>query len=181
LCLQLGVSPDDGEAVAQLVAVHTVHLVAPGELLIDGVDRAALLGAPEVSDATSKASVFPSVRQFLLSAQRNAFPGRPLIAEGRDMGTVVFPAAPLKFFIEASVAVRAARRLAQLTAERGIAYDPAVIEQEIVARDRRDSERTVSPTRAAPDAVVIDNSDRPLDATVALMRGEVVRRGLADR
>jgi cytidylate kinase len=176
--LQHGVSPDDGVGLAKLLERHTVELVSPGELRVDGIDRAPLLSAPEVSDATSKASVFPVVRAFLLAAQRNAFPGQPLIAEGRDMGTVVFPDAPLKFFIEASVAVRAARRLKQLFAERGVAYDPAVIEHEIVSRDRRDSERALSPTRAAPDAVVIDNSNRPLDATVMLMRGEVDRRGL---
>lgn len=181
LCLEHGVSPDDPGALAHLLGRHSVELVSPGELLVDGVDRASVLGTPEVSEATSRASVFPVVRAFLLEAQRRAFPQRPLIAEGRDMGTVVFPEAALKFFVEASSEVRAARRLAQLQAEQGTTYDAATIEREIIERDRRDSARALSPTRAAPDAVLIDNSSAPLATTVAQMHAEAVRRGLNSR
>lgn len=178
LCLQHNVDLDDEAAIGRLLKSHSVELRSEGELLIDGIERAAELMTPVVSEATSKTSRFPVVRAYLLEAQREAFPGRGLVAEGRDMGTVVFPAAPLKFFISASVAVRVARRLQQLSASPGIVLDEATIQREILERDERDSTRAVSPTKGATDAVLIDNSGLPMAEVVASLRSVVKERGL---
>lgn len=178
LGLEHTVDLDNEGAIGELLKLHTVELRGEGELFIDGVDRTAELITPEVSEATSKTSRFPVVRRFLLEAQRGAFPRRGLVAEGRDMGTVVFPEAPLKFFVTASVEVRVMRRLQQLTASSGIVLDEAAIRREILERDERDSTRAVSPTRGADDAVAIDNSGRPMEEVVASMRTIATERGL---
>jgi len=178
LALQHSVDLDDEGAIGELLKAHTVELRGEGELFVDGVDRASELVTPAVSEATSKTSRFPVVRAFLLDAQRSAFPGQGLVAEGRDMGTVVFPGAPLKFFVTATVAVRVARRLQQLSSSRGLVLDEDAIRREIIERDERDSTRAVSPTKGADDAVTVDNSGLPMADVVASMRGVAAGRGL---
>jgi cytidylate kinase len=107
----------------------------------------------------------PSVRAALLERQR-AFAAPPgLVADGRDMGTVVFPRAPLKVFLTASAEERALRRHKQLK-EKGIAANLAGLSQEILERDRRDSARSVAPLRPATDAVVIDSTGLTVDDVV---------------
>ena len=175
LCLEAGIDLDDEHAVAGVLRAHTITLRRNGELLIDGVDRSGEVVTPAVSEATSKTSRFPVVRAFLLEAQRNAFPDQGLVAEGRDMGTVVFPEAPLKFFVSASVEVRVARRVAQLKAATGLVIDEDAIRREIIERDERDTNRTVSPTRGAPDAIRVDNSERPMAEVVSEMVTQVKR------
>jgi cytidylate kinase len=179
LCLQAGIDLDDEGAIKRVLDAHTVMLQGEGELLIDGVDRAAELTVPAVSEATSKTSRFPLVRGYLLEAQRCAFPGQGLVAEGRDMGTVVFPDAPHKFFVSASVEVRVQRRLTQLEESRGQLFDEDAIRREIIERDERDTNRTVSPTRQATDAVGIDNSKGSIGLTVAVMARRVRERHLS--
>jgi cytidylate kinase len=173
LCLKSGIDLDNEREVELVLKSHTVVLRGEGELLVDGIERASELTAPEVSEATSKTSRFPVVRAFLLAAQREAFPGKGLVAEGRDMGTVVFPDAPIKFFVTASVEVRVQRRLAQLQAATGTVIDEAAIRREIIERDDRDTHRAVSPTRGAPDAIGVDNSEKSMEAIVASMADKV--------
>lgn len=183
LALTEHVSTDNEDALAAMVARHSIALVdgascggnAQGAvdvaILLDGQILTADIRSPQVSEATSRASRFGKVRSQLLQLQRDAYPGRNLVAEGRDMGTVVFPEAQVKFFIEASVAVRVQRRLRQLSANVGGSETEIAqqIAREITERDARDAQRSVAPTVAAADAIVLDNSSQPLSETVQKM------------
>lgn len=134
---------------------------------LDGVDVTRDLRSEEVAAAASRIAVMPSVREALLPQQRS-FRRRPgLVADGRDMGTVVFPDARLKVFLTASVEERARRRASELEA-RGIDFIMSSLVNDIEQRDRRDSGRSLSPLVAADDALVIDSS--------ALSVGQVVDR-----
>ncbi len=144
------------------------------QVLLDGRDVARELRAEATGNMASVVAVMPSVRAALLERQR-AFAAPPgLVADGRDMGTVVFPSAGLKVFLTASAEERARRRYNQLK-EKGLAANLAGLSQEILERDRRDSARSVAPLRPATDAVVIDSTGIPVDGVVnrilALARG----------
>jgi len=188
LALRMGINVSDGPGVAKLLSEHRLQLMLDARrssrVLIDGLDETDRLHSPEVSEATSKAAARREVREALIPHQIGAFPGENLVAEGRDMGTVIFPAAPLKFFIEASPEVRLARRMRQLYGEdlkrlEGEANMlKRAMEIEIYERDLRDMEREISPTRAAKDAFIIDNSVRTLTEVVASMYDAVLKRGL---
>jgi CMP/dCMP kinase len=139
---------------------------------------------PTVSECASKLAPFERVREALLSAQRGAFIDRPIVAEGRDMGTVVFPNAGLKFFVIADAGVRAARRLSQLEQQKGIINENErkllkdQLEQEITQRDYRDQHRPNSPTIAAKEAIIIDNSSKSLTEMLETMYDAASKRGL---
>ena len=125
----------------------------------------------------SKASVLPLVRSAILQYQRD-FRRRPgLVADGRDMGTVVFPDAPLKFFFNADPATRVYRRYKQLQ-EQGINVSLRDIREDLEERDRRDISRSIAPTKPASDAVVIDATDLSVDEVFALVMSYVNQRGL---
>lgn len=188
LALQEKIDPGSEAQLKSVLPKHQVLLDGDddgrGVVRLDGKDITKLIQKPEVSEATSLASQFPAVRQRLLELQRQAFPGRPMVAEGRDMGTVVFPDSPLKFFISADEKVRVARRLAQLMEH---AVDKSEIAREalsrtikieIAERDRRDSERSLAPTYAAADAMHIDNSSDPLEKVLGAMVSAARSRGL---
>jgi cytidylate kinase len=134
---------------------------------LDGKDVSNALRTERCADAASRAAALPGVREALLAWQRQyrRLPG--LIADGRDMGTVVFPDATLKLFLSARPGVRAERRYKQLK-EKGIDADLAVLVKEVEARDERDTARKVSPLKPAVDALIIDNSD--LDAAETLQQ-----------
>lgn len=124
------------------------------------------LSSPEVAHAASIVAADAEVRQRLLAVQRS-IDSRPLVAEGRDMGTVVFPAAPHKFFLTASARIRARRRATELGLH--TPEDLQKIETEIVARDQRDEQRKTSPLLAAADAIKIDTDNLQLDQVVSTM------------
>ena len=113
----------------------------------------------------SKVSAFPAVRVALMDVQRNfrQLPG--LVADGRDMGTIIFPDAPLKVYLTASAGRRAERRHKQLV-EKGIPATIAALRADLEARDLRDSSRTVAPLKPAQDALLLDNSDLTVEASV---------------
>jgi len=134
-------------------------------VLLDGRDVTRELRAETTGNMASVVAAMPSVRAALLERQR-AFAAVPgLVADGRDMGTVVFPAAGLKVFLTASAEERAQRRYNQLK-EKGLAANLAALSQEILERDRRDSARSVAPLRPATDAVVIDSTGMTVDDVV---------------
>lgn len=183
LALNENVSPNDEGALVQMIARHSIRLVDAGDhniaVALDGKIMTEGLRTPEVSEATSRSSRFHGVRALLLELQRQACPGRNLVAEGRDMGTIVFPKAQVKYFVEASVDVRVARRLKQLGLQDSAASHADLekqIAQEIIDRDKRDAERLVAPTVAAEGSINIDNSSAPLDVTVAKMAALVIER-----
>lgn len=187
LALHNGVSPDDGAALAELISAHTIELdldaQLSSQLIIDGNVRSGELHQPPVSDAASRVAASPEVRAALIDVQRSAFPGHNLVAEGRDMGTVIFPDANLKFFVDADLEVRTERRLAQLReAPENASKDDKLLkkelEVEINERDKRDIRRAVAPTVAADDAVHINNSGQTLTQVLQNMYDSVANRGL---
>lgn len=131
-------------------------------VLVNANDVSEVIRTEEVGNFASKVAVFPKVRQALLELQKNMAtsqgnPKKGLIADGRDMGTVVFPDATLKVYLVASAEARAERRLSQLT-HAGKQADFDEILAQIIARDERDSTRSASPAKPADDAIVIDSS-----------------------
>lgn len=124
------------------------------------------LRSPEVSRAASDYATLPTVRARLLEAQRELASVAPCIVDGRDIGTVVFPNAPLKLFLTASAEERARRRHLELTA-RGEEADFDQVLAGIVERDRQDSEREIAPLKCADDAQVIDATELTIDEVVA--------------
>jgi len=182
-----GISVDEEATIVRLIGEQRFELIWSRDcgagLLIDGVPiNVALVSTPEISEATSLISRHSAVRDALLDAQRQAFVSHDLVAEGRDMGTVVFPSAALKFFVQANVDVRIGRRLAQLGMVGGdLEEHKKNIEREILARDQRDSSRAVAPTVAARDAILIDNSSRALTEVVENMYSHALAAGINAR
>lgn len=137
-------------------------------VLLDGRDVSEAIRASEISDGASRVSSLPEVRAALLDLQRSIADTGGCVVEGRDIGTVVLPWAPVKFFLTASPEERARRRHDELR-ERGEASDLTSTLAEILERDRRDRTRDVAPMRAAADAETLDSSTMSLDEVVARM------------
>lgn len=175
--LAAGIDLQDQIALARLAAETEVR-VLPGEtgfrILVDGSDVTGKLRTPAVDQASSLVSTCPAVRERLVALQRAMAQEGAVVMDGRDIGTVVFPDADLKFFLEAELSVRAARRWQERAQEEG-APDVSAVEAEVARRDSRDSGRTVAPLRPAADAIRIDTSRRDPDAVLALMLAEVAR------
>lgn len=149
---------------------------------VNGEDVTLAIRSEQVGELASKVAVFPKVRAALLHLQKNmALPAyntqQGLIADGRDMGTVVFPDAPLKIYLIASAEARAKRRVSQL-ANAGEQADEQAILAQIVSRDERDSSRSVAPAKPASDAIVIDSSTIDADAVFAQVWQLCQERGL---
>jgi CMP/dCMP kinase len=143
-------------------------------VLVDGEDVTELIRSEKIGLLASKISAIPSVRKNLLEIQRNIGAAGGVVAEGRDMGTVVFPDAEVKFYLDASVRERARRRYKELFAQN---RDGSLekIEQDIIARDLQDSNRSASPLKIPEGAIVIDSTDKSIDEIVAYMSNVVER------
>ena len=190
--LQKKLRLDDHQAITALAKATKLELrensQKQSEVVINDRIAGEEIRSPEVSEATSKIAVIPEVREALWSAQRNAFAGRGLVAEGRDMGTVVFADAPLKIFLTVSEEARIERRIAQLKSEAEKAGSPmteegvrslrAKMQVEIQERDIRDSSRAVAPLKPAADAITVDNSNKTLEATLNEILQLAKERGL---
>ncbi|MCE9561381.1 MAG: (d)CMP kinase [Planctomycetes bacterium] len=176
--LRAGKACDDGAAIACLLP--DIHIeMPPDRVLLNGDDISEAIRAPHVSQGASKVAAVAAVRAFLVPQQRRIGSGRDMVTEGRDQGTVVFPDAPVKFYVTADVRVRAERRQKELDM-RGVATTLERELAELIERDRRDSERADSPLRQPSDAKVIDTSHRTVEAVLDEMEG-VVRRCKTDR
>ncbi|HIY17414.1 MAG TPA: (d)CMP kinase [Candidatus Intestinimonas stercorigallinarum] len=181
LALERGVDPSDGAAVTGLLPQADIRLAYDGG---DGLQRMYLCGRdvtedirrPEVSRAASGVSAIPAVREFLLETQRELARQHDVIMDGRDIGTVVLPAADVKIFLTASPEARARRRCDEL-AQRGTPQDLETVLAEIVERDRRDTTRETAPLRRAEDAVLVDTTKldlaESLQALLDAIRGEL--------
>lgn len=163
--LRNGVALDDVDALSGHAASMTPHF-REGRIELDEVDVTDAIRSEEVSRAASQVAVHPPVRQALLDLQRRCRRPPGLVADGRDMGTVVFPDAVLKVFLTASVAARAARRHNQLI-EKGFSSNMIDLARELEARDRRDVQRSAAPLRPAEDAYRLDSSGLTIDEVVA--------------
>lgn len=136
------------------------------KVLLEGSDVTAAIRTETAGEGASRVAAWPSVREALLGRQRRFVEPPGLVADGRDMGTTVFPAAELKVFLTASSTERAARRYKQLK-DKGLDVSLAALSREIALRDERDTSRKVSPLAAAPDARIIDSTGLTIDQVVA--------------
>ncbi len=173
-----GVDPDDQGAVAAWapgVAVQVSLRDGDFVVLLDGADVEPFIRNEAISQLASRLSAIQPVRQRLLELQRAAGQAGDLVAEGRDMGTVVFPQAEAKFFLTATDQARAHRRWLQLR-EQGQKPDEAEVLAEMRRRDQRDAGRALSPCVPAPDTLVIDTTGYSRRQVVELLVGEVERR-----
>lgn len=147
---------NDAEVIVDTLNKMDVCFI-DGKVISGGEDISLDIRTPDCAGMTSKIAAIPAVRAALLDRQR-AFATAPgLVADGRDMGTVVFPDAKLKIFLTASPEIRGKRRFKQLS-EQGISANLATLIDEIAARDERDAGRAIAPLRAADDAITIDSS-----------------------
>ena len=175
--LRSGADPDAPEAVAALARALDARF-AGGRLSLDGEDVTDAVREEAVSAAASRVAVHGAVRTALLERQR-AYRGPPgLVADGRDMGTVVFPDARVKVFVTASADERARRRQRQL-AQKGIDVNIQSLLRDIRERDARDGSRAVAPLVAAADATVVDTTELSIDAAVEAVMARVRAAGLA--
>ncbi|MGK5084725.1 (d)CMP kinase [Bdellovibrionota bacterium FG-1] len=145
-------------------------------ILANGRDLTDYIRTPEVSMAASRVSAHPEVRAALLGLQRRLGCQGKAILEGRDIGTVIFPDADIKFFLTASVEERAHRRLIELEAAGADAPSFEELKQQMVERDHGDSSRAVAPLKRAPDAVEVDTTAMTLDQVVGLMEAQARAR-----
>lgn len=147
--------------------LNVQFLLAQGQLqvMLEDVDVSLLIRSEQAGNAASKVAALPAVRVALLQRQRDFRQAPGLVTDGRDMGTVVFPDAPFKVFLTASVEVRAQRRYKQLK-EKGIGSNLSALVAEISERDERDTQRQVAPLRPAADAVILDSTQLGIEAVV---------------
>lgn len=167
--LKAGAALDDAAALEREAAAMA-PVFEGGRILLKGEDVTQAIRSESVSAATSKVAAVPGVRRALFDLQRRAAQAPGLVADGRDMGTVVFPEAELKVFLTASARVRAERRYKQLL-ERGEAADLDALTKDLEERDRRDRERAEAPLRAAPGAFILDTSDMGIEDAVKKVLG----------
>lgn len=160
-----GIAWGDETSVARVAA--ELDVVFDGErIILAGMDASDAIRTEEMGYGASKVAVLPAVRVALLARQQ-AFAQAPgLVADGRDMGSVVFPESPLKIFLTATAAVRAERRYKQLLG-RGEAADLAAITADLQARDERDRARAVAPLMQLPDALLLETSNLGIEQAVA--------------
>lgn len=162
---------DDRESLsASTRAMDLLMLEANGSLkvLVGGHDVTEAIRTSEVTNAIRKLDTIPEVRECLVKLQREIGAKGPTVAEGRDMGTVVFPHAKCKIFLDASIEVRADRRARQL-AGKGMEIDLKTLRTEIEERDESDRNREISPLRAAEDAYVLDTTSLSMDEVVEIV------------
>ncbi|MEY7973450.1 (d)CMP kinase [Saccharomonospora xinjiangensis] len=183
--LRAGVDPADEDAVVALVRRTRIEVgTDPGapSAFLDGAEVGAEIRTEDVNRAVSAVSAVPEIRELLVAEQRRVIreatgSGGGIVVDGRDIGTVVAPEAPLKVFLTASADVRARRRSAQDAAE-GRQSSPEQAKASVQRRDHLDSTRATSPLRAADDAVLLDTSDLTIDEVIARLAELADGRGL---
>jgi CMP/dCMP kinase len=173
---RLGLAPDDDaglEAMCRDLPLAFVREKEGVRLRCRDEDITAHIRAPEVTMMASAVSARPVVRRFLLDVQRRMGAEKGVVFEGRDMGTVVFPSADVKFFLDADADIRARRRYLEQGDDAGQSL--AAVEKDMQRRDRADSTRTLAPLKPADDAIVIDSTQMDIDAVVETMLGCIHR------
>lgn len=177
-----GVALDDEAALETLAAgLDIAFPVEQGaaRTLLEGEDVTRLIRTEQAGERASRVASLPGVRQRLLARQRDFCKAPGLVADGRDMGTVVFPEAPLKIFLTASAEERARRRFQQLQAA-GVDASLSSLLKEIQARDARDTQRSVAPLKPADDAVTLDTTRLSIPEVVDRLIQLLAQKGLAD-
>lgn len=171
-CLETGTGLSDLTAISVLLARTRVSIDwisdGGGRVMLDGRDVSRAIREPRVSAQVSELAAIPVVRQALVPVQRQVARGNCVVCEGRDIGSVVFPDAGLKVFLDCSIRARAARRRSELAAA-GSRVGLAAVRRNLTGRDRVDSGRAMSPLVRTPDAVLVDTSDLSLEEQVAIV------------
>jgi CMP/dCMP kinase len=169
--LETGTSIEDGPALLALTESSRIELIATpagNRVLLDGRDVSTRIRERDVTDAASRVSTHPQVRHWMVEHQRAMGANGGVIMEGRDIGTVVFPNAEVKIFLDADQTVRAGRRIVQHNAQNDPQHAGRLV-ADLQERDRRDSTREMSPLKAADDAVHIDSTGLNIEqVTVAV-------------
>ena len=168
--LRTGIRLDDSSALERLAGKTSIRLDAgedENRVLLDGEDVTSQIRTPAVTEAASRVSVFPAVRAWMVLLQQQLGAQGGVVMEGRDIGTVVFPHAEVKIFLDAAPEVRGQRRYEQL-GQQGVspAPPPDEIVRDLRARDERDRNRADSPLKAAPDSVLLDSTAMTLEEAV---------------
>jgi CMP/dCMP kinase len=174
-----GVALEDEAVLAGLARDLPVRFEGEHVFLAD-CEVGAEIRSEACGDRASRVAALPGVRTALVGLQRSFRRPPGLVADGRDMGTVIFPDAELKVFLTASAGERALRRYKQLK-EKGFDVNLGDLSAEVAARDRRDAERAVAPLRPAPDAFVLDSTSLSVAAVVDVVLEELAQRGLAQQ
>lgn len=170
-----GVDCNNSDALAELLNGIDLQLRADGgetRVILDGEDISEAIRTPEMSMVASRVSAIPAVREKLTTLQREIGARGEVVVEGRDMGTVVFPTAAWKFFLDATAEERARRRVLQLR-EKGQHVSEEETLAQIIDRDRADSSRALAPLKPATDGVIIDSSKMSIEEVVAFMADRV--------
>jgi cytidylate kinase len=165
--LRAGLSLDQSAALGSLAAETTIRLEPSNDenrVLLDEEDVTGLIRNPEVTDAASRVSVFPAIRSWMVRLQQQLGAQGGVVMEGRDIGTVVFPHAEVKIFLDAAPEVRGMRRFDQMVPKPAV--QPEEVIRDLRARDERDRNRADSPLKAAHDAILLDSTNLTLDETV---------------
>ncbi len=159
--LRSGLAPSDRHRMEQLAAAAAIEL-APGKVELNGEDVSQAIRAPEVGEAASQVAAIPGVRRALVEKQRAIGERASVVMEGRDIGTVVFPNADVKIFLDADATERTRRR-ARDYQSRGNTMTAEAVAEHIRNRDERDRGRRASPLTQAPDALYVDSTDRTIE------------------
>src|SRR5579863_7636496 len=182
--LRAGVELSESEPLEELAGETQIRL-EPGEeenrVLLDEEDETGLIRNQTVTDAASRVSVFPAIRSWMVRLQQEMGAAGGVVMEGRDIGTVVFPHADAKIFLDAAPEVRGMRRFDQLGPKPPV--QPEEVLRELHSRDERDRNRADSPLKAAPDAVLLDSTSLSLEEAVRkaeqIVASKLAERGLA--
>lgn len=169
-----GLSHDDDAGLEKLCKFMDLKFVFAEEgshLFSNNKDITDQIRNPEISMFASAVSARPVVRRYLLDLQRHMGAGKGVVFEGRDIGTVVFPDADIKFFLDASRKTRALRRYKELSSKTSITIEE--IEQDINQRDENDSTRSLAPLKPAEDAIIVDSTDLSADEVVEIMLSHI--------
>ncbi len=177
-CHDRGIFPEDKQKIEELG--RTIQIVldprgVPGGVECDGRDMTDRIRDERCGELASRYASIPEVREVLLELQRRQRSAPGLVADGRDMGSRVFPDATVKIYLDAALDVRAERRYKQLM-EKGFDGSLARLREDIAARDARDSSRSASPMTMAPDAIPIDTSNMAIEEVVDEILGRVSAR-----
>lgn len=179
MCREKGVAPAAGAQLDSLLEAIRIELLPPAQgeddvrVIVDGREVGKFLRTQEMGMLASQVSALPLVRSTLTRLQQQIGTTGRIVAEGRDTGTVVFPDAAWKFFLEASPEVRVRRRAEQLRSK-GEKVDEQLLLAQIIQRDKDDRERTIAPLKAAPDALTIDSTGMPVEEVVRLMYEKIL-------
>ena len=170
--IEAGIASEDDPALEQLcraLDIDFIHRQGSLRLMLNQRDITDLIRTPQITMMASAVSARPVVREHLLGIQRSMGAGKSVVLEGRDMGTVVFPGADIKFFLDADPKLRARRRFEELKEKQDSAPTLQDVEKDMLRRDTNDSSRSVAPLKPADDAIRIDSSRMTIEQVVDAM------------